>query len=76
MKVVEVMYINGNNSLVMDNVETVRVYSKKDIDRIERRAIKKYKRKIIQNIKFTVSLFFATFGTVFGMIGLYVVFGY
>ena len=76
MKVVEVMYINGNNSLVMDNVETVRVYSKKDIDRIERRAIKKYKRKIIQNIKFTVSLFFVTFGTVFGMIGLYVAFGY
>ena len=70
------MYINGNNSLVMDNVETVRVYSKKDIDRIERRAIKKYKRKIIQNIKFTVSLFFATFGTAFGMIGLYVAFGY
>ena len=67
MKEVEVMYINGNNLLVMDNVETVRVYSKKDIDRIERRAIKKYKRKIIQNIKFTVSLFFATFGTVFGL---------
>lgn len=55
------MYVNGNNALSMEVTETVRVYSKEDINRIKAETIKTYKRRKrkehIETIKLTIVLF-------------------
>ena len=70
------MYADGNNALSMEVVETVRVYSKADIKRIKAETIREYKRKRLEEIKLTIGLAIVSIGTVMGMFGLWVVFGY
>ena len=70
------MYADGNNALSMEVVETVRVYSKADIKRIKAETIREYKRKRLDEIKLTIGLAIVSIGTVMGMFGLWIVFGY
>lgn len=70
------MYADGNNALSMEVVETVRVYSKADIKRIKAETIREYKRKRLEEIKLTIGLAIVGIGTIMGMFGLWIVFGY
>ena len=70
------MYADGNNALSMEVVETVRVYSKADIKRIKAETIREYKRKRLDEIKLTIGLAIVGIGTIMGMFGLWIVFGY
>ena len=70
------MYADGNNALSMEVIETVRVYSKADIKRIKAETIREYKRKRLEEIKLTIGLAIVSIGTVMGMFGLWIVFGY
>lgn len=70
------MYTKGNNALSMDVIETVRVYSKTDIKRIKAETIREYRRKRLEEIKLTIGLMVVGIGTVIGMFGLWIVFGY
>lgn len=70
------MYADGNNVLSMEVVETVRVYSKADIKRIKAETIREYKRKRLEEIKLTIGLAIVGIGTIMGMFGLWIVFGY
>ena len=70
------MYADGNNALSMEVVETVMVYSKADIKRIKAETIREYKRKRLEEIKLTIGLAIVSIGTVMGMFGLWIVFGY
>ena len=70
------MYADGNNALSMEVVETVMVYSKADIKRIKAETIREYKRKRLEEIKLTIGLAIVGIGTIMGMFGLWIVFGY
>ena len=70
------MYADGNNALSMEVIETVRVYSKADIKRIKAETIREYKRKRLEEIKLTIGLAIVGIGTIMGMFGLWIVFGY